>query len=506
MGAARRDAPFDLHERSTARLSRVFLCSLRERWLQLSARRNSSAMHVCGAAEYSATHQSPSGAGLVALVVLLCVGAIALACLVRVFLRRRRMMCETPTPPPPLAARSPLAPDVDDEVEPSSPTTSEAADSPRPLRSALKRTSAVLAAARAREQAAAARAANAAAALRPSLDGGAMSTYDQWQAQQGLAGRTLSFTLFRSPDDSEDDGASNSVLITLKDELGRGRYGEVLAASWQRRGAVVVKALTLPGLKRIADADLARIASLRHPNLLRLLGVASLPEVPLLLLLPRSSHGSLAALLRAEAGAGTASRLSWPRRAAIAAGVASGLAYLHAQQPPIPHGDCKADNVMLTDDCSPLLADANLLNCRPDGVFPVGTPLYAPPEVAEGMALPVDLLAADVYCFGSAILHQLAHAGVAAAESFTSPLYRAMALATTAGVAAEGSASTLKWDPLQAQFARSQEGWMPELAQGCPAAMATAISSCCAATPAARPTAKELHVEISTWPASAHEW
>ena len=502
MGIARSIAPFDEHDRPITRLSRAFWCSLRESWLQFSARKNSSNMHVCGAAELSASHHSPSGAGLVALVVLVCVGAIALAYLVRVLLRWHSAASE-PVPAP-LAAPSCLLPDMDAAVEPSSPTSSEAADSPRPLRSALRRTSAVLAAARAREQAAVANAANAAAAMRPSLDGGAMAPYDQWQAQQGLAGRTQSFALFRSLDDSDDDEASDSALVTLQDELGRGRYGEVLEATWQRRGAIAVKALTVPGLRRIAAADVARIASLRHPHLLRLLGAASSPEAPLLLLLPRSAHGSLAALLRADAGAGTASHLGWPRRAAIAAGVASGLAYLHAQQPPVPHGDVKGENVMLDDDFSPRLADAGLLACRPDGVFPAGTPLYAPPEAAEGLAPPADLLAADVYAFGSAILHPLAHSGVAAAESFTSPLYRAMCAA--AGVAADGPASMLKWDPLQVQFARSQAGWMPEVTPGCPAAMAAAIASCCAAAPAERPTAEQLRIETGAWEAHACEW
>ena len=507
MAAARVLRPSTSMTQPTTRLSRALLCSLKERWLQLSAWKNSSNMHVCGASELSASHQSPNGPGLVALVVLVCVGAVALACLVCVLLRRRRAATAQPAPPgAPLAAPTRLAPDLHDAVEPSSPTSSEAADSPRPLRSALRRTSAVLA--RAREQAAAANAANATAAMRPGLDGSTMSPYDQWQAQQGLAGRTLSFALFRSRDDSDEDDASDSAMITLQDELGRGRYGEVLAATWQRHGGgtIAVKALTVPGLKRIAAADMARIAALRHPHLLRLLGVASSPEAPLMLLLPRSTLGSLAALLRADSGAGTASHLSWHRRATIAAGVASGLAYLHAQQPPIPHGDIKGENVMLDDDFSPLLADAGLLACRPDGVFPAGTPLYAPPEVAECLASPANLLAADVYAFGAAILHQLAHAGVTAAEAFTSPLYRSM-YATAVGVAAaDGAASLLKWDPLQAQFARSQAGWMPELAPGCPAAMAAAIRRCCAASPAERPTAEELRVDAAAWEANAHEW
>jgi hypothetical protein len=142
-----------------------------------------------------------------------------------------------------------------------------------------------------------------------------------------------------------------------------------------------------------------------------------------------------------------------------------------------------------------------------EGAF-VGTPLYAPVEVAEGIAPPADALAADMYAFGSAVLHTLAHAGVAAAESFASPLYRAIYAAFEASVLEGGGsdASSLKWDNLQVQFARSQDGWLPEVAPECPVAMAAAIASCCTAAPAARPSAEVMRLETAAWAANAHEW
>lgn len=387
----------------------------------------------------------------------------------------------------------PGAADAADAAEPGSPL-SDSTDSPRPLRSALRRTSAVLEAARAREAAA-----RTLGAPWSSLDNGLMSPFDAWLQQQGLAGRTVAFTLFTSAD---SPNGSATAQVVLGDKLGGGRYGEVLAASWERRSAVVAKALTVPH-KRLVAEDVARIAALRHPNLLRVLGFATLPEASLLLL-RRSACGSLVTLLRADADADASARLGWPRRAALAAGVASGLAFLHAQKPPFAHGDVKCENVMLDDDLTPRLSDAGLLAYRPDGAFACGTPLYAPPEVAEGASLPADPLAADVFAFGASVLHALAHAGVVSVEAFSSPLYRAIYAAFEA--AAPDETAPVKWDSLQVQFARSQAGWLPEVAPGCPAAMAAAIASCCIATPTVRPTAETMRVQIAAWEASAHEW
>ena len=101
-----------------------------------------------------------------------------------------------------------------------------------------------------------------------------------------------------------------------------------------------------------------RAAALNHPHLPCAIGFLQLPDKSLLLM-PRGEGGSLAALLN---NANAAAQLGWPRRAALAAGVASGLAYLHVQTPPISHGDVKPENVLLEEDFSPLLSDAWILS------------------------------------------------------------------------------------------------------------------------------------------------
>jgi hypothetical protein len=177
------------------------------------------------------------------------------------------------------------------------------------------------------------------------------------------------------------------------------------------------------------------------------------------------------------------------------------LAYLHVQTPSISHGDVKPENVLLEEDFSPLLSDAWILSCNP-----TGTPLYAPPEVVQRSAAPDDPLAADVYAFGSAVLHPLAHAGVVPAETFATPLYRAVIASYAAPRPAKSGSMPAGWSSLQVHLARALAAWSPEVAQGCPAAMAAAISSCCTTDPAARPSAEAMRIETAAWVESAKGW
>ena len=316
-----------------------------------------------------------------------------------------------------------------------------------------------------------------------------------WQAQQSREARALTFTLFAGSATGETT-KRNSAQVVMHGKLGSGRYGAVFAASWKKRSqAVVIKALVPDVHCVLAEAE--RAAALRHPHLLCAIGFLQLPDKSLLLM-PRGEGGSLATLLN---NATAAAQLGWPRRTALAAGVASGLAYLHAQTPPIPHRDVKPENVLLEEDFTPLLSDVWILSCSP-----TGTTLYAPPEVVQRSALPDDPLAADVYAFGSAVLHPLAHAGVIAAETFDTPLYRAVIASYAGPQPTKASSVPAGWTSLQVHLARALASWSPEVARGCPVAMAAAISSCCAEAPAARPSAEVMRVETAAWVESANTW
>ena len=106
----------------------------------------------------------------------------------------------------------------------------------------------------------------------------------------------------------------------------------------------------------------------RHPNIVALLGTASLPQAEGAALRPCLVYEfmagqSLKARLRPKAGrpgeAGRAPALTPRERFAIASDVARGLAFLHTMaSPPIIHQDIKTDNIMLGAAPAPASAPA----------------------------------------------------------------------------------------------------------------------------------------------------
>ena len=158
-----------------------------------------------------------------------------------------------------------------------------------------------------------------------------------------------------------------------------------------------------------------------------------------------------------------------------------------------------------------------------------GTPLYSAPEVDSNDMLQLPL-ALDVYCFGSAILHPLAHQGTTAlVGEFSTPLYRffnqqrtavtsALMSSALPSAAMVTAASTLapdsdalssidvRWGPLQTLFARELLGWQPEIAPRCPPPLADAIRRCCVVDPAARPRMDTLRDEMQALLEQADSW
>ena len=108
--------------------------------------------------------------------------------------------------------------------------------------------------------------------------------------------------------------------------------------------------------------------SLRHPNVLQFYGV--LP--PMSLVMELGETGSLRGLLdRAMAKldglisskalvSAAAAGLSWRDRTSIAAGIASGMAFLHSRQPPVVHRDLKPGNVIMGPKMVPKVSGETL--------------------------------------------------------------------------------------------------------------------------------------------------
>ena len=91
---------------------------------------------------------------------------------------------------------------------------------------------------------------------------------------------------------------------------------------------------------------------MRHPNLVTLIGVCTEAKA---LIFEFLSNGSLEDCLQRE---NRREALSWRMRVRIAAGICTGLIFLHSNKPKgIAHGDLKPDNVLLDNSFVCKLAD-----------------------------------------------------------------------------------------------------------------------------------------------------
>ena len=330
--------------------------------------------------------------------------------------------------------------------------------------------------------------------------------------------------------------------VVLGPLLGSGGYAEVHAATW-RCSPVAAKVLhpTMRQVSASVNSALAKevllMSRIRHPNVVSVFGFCLRPPM---LLLELGARGSLAALLRSDASPA----LGWRERCRLAHGVACGLAFLHAPEPPIVHLDVKCENVVLDDGMCPKVSDfglsALLLQIAPpasssssgeeEGASPstrplrllrargCGTPLYSAPELdsTEPLSQP---LALDVYCFGSAVLHALAHHGTTAVVGeFSTPMYRfyhrqltqpgGPSAASTAVVSSGPFVGSERagWGVVQTLVERESLGWQPELAPRCPPPLADAIRRCCAVDPSARPGMDALRDEMQALMLEADGW
>lgn len=332
--------------------------------------------------------------------------------------------------------------------------------------------------------------------------------------------------------------------VTLFDLIGSGGYASVYRGDW-RGASVAVKCFspTLPASLRpamVAEAsagsgasllagigssssgelstsdrvgllqELRVLSALRHPNVCALYGAVSRPPMLVIELAPA---GSLAQLLQ------RASLRSLPWRARVATiggGVACGVEFLHAQSPPVIHGDLKSANVVLTSELVPKLCDFGLSRVLPAlrvggaGIDAnprrVGTPRFMAPELVLGAPV-VHAEAIDAYGAG-VVLYDLAHLGIA---GDLSPATMSSSGSNDYAPAVDNTGSS--WGsmgstapPVSVMLARMRSSFAVDISPGCPAPLADVIRRLLAVEPADRPDITEVRLKLLEMVAQADSW
>ncbi|EXB93577.1 putative LRR receptor-like serine/threonine-protein kinase [Morus notabilis] len=211
-------------------------------------------------------------------------------------------------------------------------------------------------------------------------------------------------TLFQKLELSISDVAKSLIPGSV---IGRGRSGVVHRVEIPSGTTLAVKRFRSSEKCSAASfsSEIATLASIRHRNIVRLLGWGANRKTKLLFY-SYMANGNLASLLHE----GSAGLVEWDTRLKIALGVAEGLAYLHHDcVPAIVHRDVKAHNILLGERYEACLADfglARLLDDDQNGSFSAnpqfaGSYGYIAPEYASMLKITEK---SDVYSFGVVLL------------------------------------------------------------------------------------------------------
>lgn len=211
--------------------------------------------------------------------------------------------------------------------------------------------------------------------------------------------------------DKEDGLASFEVI-------GRGGCGEVYMANLPEAydKTLAIKKIIQPSKNaselteedtkllnkkmRQIKSEIQTVGTIRHRNILPLLGHVSRPDCHYLVY-EFMKNGSLQDMLN-QVSQGNRD-LDWPARHRIATGVAAGLEYLHNHSHRIIHRDLKPGNILLDDDMEARIADFGLAKELPNADTHVsttnvaGTVGYIAPEYHQTLKFTDKC---DIYSFG----------------------------------------------------------------------------------------------------------
>jgi len=219
------------------------------------------------------------------------------------------------------------------------------------------------------------------------------------------------------------DGVSSSLRdfivsnIQLGKQIGSGANGRILEARWE--GTVVAIKEThsifneasepeFQSLKRNFWRECEQSSRLRHPNIVRFLGIYYPPGARVPSLVMERLHCSLSNLLEQNPPLPMGTKLS------IISDVALGLRYLHTRTPPIIHRDLSSNNILISKGMEGKIGDlgtARLVDPRRQSRMSKapGTVDFMPPEAlaaGDNITYGREL---DVFSFGCVMLHTFSH-------------------------------------------------------------------------------------------------
>ncbi|KAL6634241.1 hypothetical protein ACP70R_026912 [Stipagrostis hirtigluma subsp. patula] len=188
--------------------------------------------------------------------------------------------------------------------------------------------------------------------------------------------------------------------LVLKEKIGAGSFGTVHRADWNDSD-VAVKILMEqdfhPERLREFLREVAIMKSLRHPNIVLLMGAVTQPP-NLSIVTEYLSRGSLYRLLHRH---GARENLDERRRLSMAFDVAKGMNYLHKRNPPIVHRDLKSPNLLVDKKYTVKVCDFGLSRLKANTFLSsktaAGTPEWMAPEVLRDEPSNEK---SDVYSFG----------------------------------------------------------------------------------------------------------
>jgi len=193
--------------------------------------------------------------------------------------------------------------------------------------------------------------------------------------------------------------------------IGHGAYGTIAEARWE--GSVVaikeihsifneVDEVQFKALKTKFLSECKRSSHLRHPNIVRFLGIHLPPGARVPSLVMERLHCNLTELLEQNPIIPLEIKLSILHQTLL------GLRYLHTRAPPIIHRDLSSNNILVSKGMEAKIADFGTIKILgPNQQTPMslapGTKDFMPPEAVANE--PVYKQEIDIFSFGCVMLH-----------------------------------------------------------------------------------------------------